>query len=643
MATRRQRAKQRQAPSAPQPSQDYEHIGVVLRVRPLLRWERAEGFSIAVVKQGDHALTIAGPKAKLCRCDRAFDDTCDQRAFFRDSGVVPLIDSSFEGFRSTAFAYGQTGAGKTFTMVGGDDALGGLVQSRRGRRRTGDAAFNEDDGLLPRALSHVFERVNALRQKQKCRVRMTCLEIYRDVVTDMLAPEMAAHRPALKIREHASHGFFVEGLRACDGTSAAQCALVLGKALSCRRVGAHKLNARSSRSHCVVTLYVDSVHEGERKTYGSVSFVDLAGSERLKETGSGQDKRMLADAGHINKSLYTLGKVIRGLERLARDPKGAPRVPYRDSALTKLLISSLGGSSKTLMVGCCASSDKAVPETLRTVDFAARVRGIKNLPRVHVAEHQNLVQRLREEIARLKQENAALRSQLENRGPEPPFATKLEVNVDDAPDTMLPTWTSSRGRAAVSPLSMSRNSLMDHFPDVEKRRERRPRRKRRERRPSKSPERPGVRSPADMLPSVSPKKGRRRRGGRVRNRRRVVRDAEYALDHDPEDAYRDDDAQEQRLVAMLSQVATGGSPSSQFGDQATPPPQRAARRRRPGDAARSPSSEWSPDGSAGGGSLLSTTTPFGKRAAAAANAASEQDREDELTAMLMRAMEGVDG
>ena len=113
---------------------------------------------------------------------------------------------------------------------------------------------------------------------------------------------------------------------------------------------------------------------------------------------------------------------------------------------------------------------------------------------------------------------------------------------------------------------------------------------------------------------------------------------------DPEDAYRDDDAQERQLVAMLSQVATGGgSPASQFGQNDATPPARGARRRkgRGGDQGRSPSSEWSDDGSAGGGSLLSTATPFGKRAARAANAASDQDREDELTAMLMRAMSGA--
>ena len=103
MATRRQRAKQRQ-PQPPEPAADYEHIGVVLRLRPLLRWERREGFREAVSKYADAALQVDGPQPKLCRCDKAFDGDTGQREFFRDSGVVPLIDSSFEGFRSTAFA-----------------------------------------------------------------------------------------------------------------------------------------------------------------------------------------------------------------------------------------------------------------------------------------------------------------------------------------------------------------------------------------------------------------------------------------------------------------------------------------------------------------------------------------------------------
>ena len=212
---------------------------------------------------------------------------------------------------------------------------------------------------MPRSLEHVFDRVGA--RAGAVRVRLTCLEVYRETVTDMFAPETASARPALSIREHPRdagrapnvavpsgcvvdsaerarsrtirrprrrYGFFVEGLRAVDCGRAREAAAAAGKALASRRVGSHKLNARSSRSHCVLTIYVDSASTtGGATTYGSVSFVDLAGSERLKETGSGSSASMLRDAGHINKSLYTLGKVIRGLERMAQSK--ASRVPYR--------------------------------------------------------------------------------------------------------------------------------------------------------------------------------------------------------------------------------------------------------------------------------------------------------------------------
>ena len=157
MATRRQRAKQRQ-PQPPEPAADYEHIGVVLRLRPLLRWERREGFREAVSKCADAALQVDGPQPKLCRCDKAFDGDTGQREFFRDSGVVPLIDSSLRASEAQHLHMDKRSAGKTYTMVGGDDALGGLVQSRRGRRRrrAETPGTDEDDGLLPRALAHVF-------------------------------------------------------------------------------------------------------------------------------------------------------------------------------------------------------------------------------------------------------------------------------------------------------------------------------------------------------------------------------------------------------------------------------------------------------------------------------------------------------
>ncbi|KAH8051985.1 hypothetical protein JL722_10431 [Aureococcus anophagefferens] len=350
----------------------------------------------------------------ICRCDRAFDDGANQLEFFEGSGLIGLLDAVLRGFRSTAFAYGQTGAGKTYTMVGGGGSFGG---GRRGGGAFdnfgGGAASGSHDGLLPRSVRHLFARM-AEDTEKKFRVRVTCVEVYRESVTDLLTHP--SKRKALNVREHPQYGFFVEGLRVAGCATPQRACAVVAQALANRKVGSHQLNERSSRSHALITLYVDaeSPPRGGRAaptTYGSVTFVDLAGSERLKETKSA-GASMVKDAGHINKSLYTLGKVIRGLELMHRSAK-APNVPYRDSALTKLLISSLGGSCKTLMFGCVSSaSGSAVNETLRTLDFAARVRGIKNLPKVQVNKHQNLVEQLQEEVARLREENATLREQL---------------------------------------------------------------------------------------------------------------------------------------------------------------------------------------------------------------------------------------
>ena len=176
-------------------SPEPEHIGVVLRVRPLSQRERKSGCERHVRRHGEHALMIQqGAGAPLlCRCDRAFDESANQLEFFEGCGMVPLLDAVLRGFRGTAFAYGQTGAGKTYTMVGGGSSFGG--QRRGGGRRAnydfdnfgGGAASGSHDGLLPRSVRHLFERMTELRRDRAFRVRVTCVEVYREVVTDLLS------------------------------------------------------------------------------------------------------------------------------------------------------------------------------------------------------------------------------------------------------------------------------------------------------------------------------------------------------------------------------------------------------------------------------------------------------------------------
>lgn len=161
----------------------------------------------------------------------------------------------------------------------------------------------------------------------------------------------------LHCRWNSANGFFVEDLMIVDCTSTNDMIAVLNEGMKNRRSGSHELNKDSSRSHSILTMYLISEGGNENnngqviRRYGKISFVDLAGSERLKESKS--EGVMVKETGNINKSLFTLGKVIKGLsDKKAKNPY----IPYRDSKLTMLLMDSLGGTSKALMIACVSPS-----------------------------------------------------------------------------------------------------------------------------------------------------------------------------------------------------------------------------------------------------------------------------------------------
>ncbi len=153
-----------------------------------------------------------------------------------------------------------------------------------------------------------------------------------------------------------------------------------------RKVGSHDLNKDSSRSHSILTIYIiteistDGNPNNAVKKYGKVSFVDLAGSERLKESKSQGD--MIKETGNINRSLFVLGKVISMLTSDKKNQK--QHIPYRDSKLTMLLMDSIGGSSKTLMIACCSPASAYLDETQSTLNYSSRAMNIKNKPIIQV-------------------------------------------------------------------------------------------------------------------------------------------------------------------------------------------------------------------------------------------------------------------
>lgn len=289
-------------------------------------------------------------------------EKASQQQLYDAVGINGLLESALDGYAVTVFAYGQTGSGKTYTMAGNEEKLS----------QEGNFVLDERDGIIPRAVRNLWQLM--ARRKEQYSLKASFCEIYNEQLRDLLNPSSGV----LHCRWNAANGFFVEDLLIVDCTTLNDMVAVLLEGMKNRKSGSHELNKDSSRSHSILTMYVisetKSAEEVVRK-YGKVSFVDLAGSERLKESKSQGD--MVKETGNINKSLFTLGKVIKGLS----DRKSkSPYIPYRDSKLTMLLMDSLGGTSKALMIACASPSMAYIEETTSTLNYATRTMNIKNKP-----------------------------------------------------------------------------------------------------------------------------------------------------------------------------------------------------------------------------------------------------------------------
>ena len=357
-----------------------------------------------------------------------------QGEFYDASGIDGMIEKTLEGRASCVFAYGQTGRGKTFTMLGkrGDGGYGDA------QRRSVDAAdvddagmvIDDDDGIIPRALSRVFRAVSRARadpdpESSSIVVRVSYYEIYKEKIIDLLAESSSAnaHAKQLRVRWRKSEGFYIPNLTLREAYSASDALALVLEGAAKRHIRAHKLNAQSSRSHAILTVHVDRTVASSTSS-GKMTFVDLAGSERVKASGCDADGT--SETSLINKSLFALGKVISTLADAHRDgrPRSTTHVPYRDSKLTKLLMDSLGGGALTLLVACCSPLEAHIEETVRTLQYATRAMSIVNTPEVlntrcaSVASMES--SRSREEYERaideLESENRALRGRLASNG-----------------------------------------------------------------------------------------------------------------------------------------------------------------------------------------------------------------------------------
>lgn len=291
-------------------------------------------------------------------------------------------------------------------MSGSEDRLG-----REGWTPSDDG----DDGLFPRSVRYMWERMTM--RPEQFYVKASFLEIYNEQLRDLLNPSSGILHQRWNVR----NGFFVEDLMVVECTSQQDLTAVLHEGMKNRKSGSHELNKDSSRSHSILTVYLISETVSKEdghifKKYGKISFVDLAGSERLKESKS--QGEMVKETGQINKSLFTLGKVISMLS--STDKKGplaaaankleqSKYIPYRDSKLTMLLMDSLGGSSKALMIACISPSHQWAEETISTLNYATRTMNIKNKPVIQMDAKEQIIYNLKREIQLLKLENEYLK------------------------------------------------------------------------------------------------------------------------------------------------------------------------------------------------------------------------------------------
>lgn len=296
-----------------------------------------------------------------------------------DFSIRSTVDDILNGYNGTVFAYGQTGAGKSYTMMGTD------------------IADDEGRGVIPRIVEQIFASILSSPGTMEYTVRVSYMEIYMERIRDLLAPQ----NDNLPVHEEKNRGVYVKGLLEIYVSSVQEVYEVMKRGGSSRAVAATNMNQESSRSHSifVITVTQKNVETGSAKS-GQLFLVDLAGSEKVGKTGaSGQT---LEEAKKINKSLSALGMVINNLT----DGK-SQHIPYRDSKLTRILQESLGGNSRTTLIINCSPSSYNDAETLSTLRFGMRAKAIKNKAKVNAeispAELKALLKKAQSQITTFEQ------------------------------------------------------------------------------------------------------------------------------------------------------------------------------------------------------------------------------------------------
>ncbi|XP_044607342.1 kinesin-like protein KIF1A isoform X22 [Equus asinus] len=375
-------------------------VKVAVRVRPFNSREMSRE-SKCIIQMSGSTTTIVNPKQpKETPKSFSFDysywshtspediNYASQKQVYRDIGEE-MLQHAFEGYNVCIFAYGQTGAGKSYTMMGKQE--------------------KDQQGIIPQLCEDLFSRINEMtNDNMSYSVEVSYMEIYCERVRDLLNPK---NKGNLRVREHPLLGPYVEDLSKLAVTSYNDIQDLMDSGNKARTVAATNMNETSSRSHAVFNIiFTQKRHDAETnittEKVSKISLVDLAGSERADSTGAKGTR--LKEGANINKSLTTLGKVISALAEMDSGPnknkkkKKTDFIPYRDSVLTWLLRENLGGNSRTAMVAALSPADINYDETLSTLRYADRAKQIRCNAVINEDPNNKLIRELKDEVTRLR-------------------------------------------------------------------------------------------------------------------------------------------------------------------------------------------------------------------------------------------------
>ena len=294
-----------------------------------------------------------------------------------------VLNNAVNGYHCCLFAYGQTGSGKSYSMIG----------------------YGINRGIVPIISEEIFKIADESTSSSKSfEIKFSMLEIYNEKVQDLMCNLQDRPTSGLKIRQSKKHGVFVDKLSKHVVTCYEEIENKMNEGNKNRTIAATQMNASSSRAHTIIAIEFtqkEIIYGNVTEKFSVINLVDLAGSEKVSKTGATGDR--LKEGSSINKSLTVLGMVISALADIGMGKKNKV-VPYRNSALTRILQNALGGNSKTLMICAISPSNDNYDETLSTLRYADQAKKIKCHAKINESPKDKMIRELKEENEKLKKE-----------------------------------------------------------------------------------------------------------------------------------------------------------------------------------------------------------------------------------------------